>query len=570
MIKDQADPKMIPMGRQVGMTWEAALTAFDTAVNIAKATLYEPARGLFCSNYASALGIIYQGPQPQWEHCSPELLKSGVDCATTPRRPCECEVKGSHDHLVGMESPEGICARRIEAEAAYEAEHRTSETFIAGMRYAAQELRRPSRLDSLPNERQPLGCTCRGDLRGWNHLPTCPKYRGDVDDAKAEALEIGDCGFTERESAIKTLRQICELVEHDSPIYCLASEELSSLAHAQQIATEPSPSTDPCGACGETVAPRAYFYGSPRSACTDGTTCLARQKAGYGFDRIPRVPGPKEAPPLYGPDTAEPCTFARGDSVLLPPHAGTPKGIVNSVSVRVHVQFPNGSIGHFAPGELRSETAPKEDEQNKSELTRERDRSRSYADRLQMLDTRIAVLCAELGAPHMSHHDIGTLEARVKVVKPYWMQHITNPQPQEALAWAPLPLVDATLSLPFVASTDRMITCIVCGGGWSETGKPGVDYELLVGTTSGSAAVGLHERCRGRAEVFTRQVLGPSENQDDEFLDIVFDGPPSHESGRFVECEINGYSVRVGDWKEREDGLWSLRLPITPRKKTDP
>jgi len=43
---------------------------------------------------------------------------------------------------------------------------------------------------------------------------------------------------------------------------------------------------------------------------------------------------------------------------------------------------------------------------------------------------------------------------------------------------------------------------------------------------------------------------------------IVFDGPPSHESGRFVEVEDqDGKGQRVGEWREREDGLWSLDIP---------
>lgn len=95
----------------------------------------------------------------------------------------------------------------------------------------ANVFRTADRSRSGDDQPEPPICTCRGDLRGWNHLPTCPKYRGDVDDAKAEALEIGDCGFTERESAIKAFRQISELVEHDSPIHLLAVEEWSSLAH---------------------------------------------------------------------------------------------------------------------------------------------------------------------------------------------------------------------------------------------------------------------------------------------------------------------------------------------------
>lgn len=49
----------------------------------------------------------------------------------------------------------------------------------------------------------------------------------------------------------------------------------------------------------------------------------------------------------------------------------------------------------------------------------------------------------------------------------------------------------------------------------------------------------------------------------DRFIDIVFDGPPAHESGRFVEVEDpNGASVRVGEWIDRGNGLWALR--ITP------
>lgn len=45
-------------------------------------------------------------------------------------------------------------------------------------------------------------------------------------------------------------------------------------------------------------------------------------------------------------------------------------------------------------------------------------------------------------------------------------------------------------------------------------------------------------------------------------LCIVFDGPPGPEAGRFVECETpDGKSRRVGDWRERVDGLWSLDIP---------
>ena len=45
-------------------------------------------------------------------------------------------------------------------------------------------------------------------------------------------------------------------------------------------------------------------------------------------------------------------------------------------------------------------------------------------------------------------------------------------------------------------------------------------------------------------------------------IDIVFDGPPAHESGRFVEVEDkDGKSISVGEWIQRSDGYWVLRIP---------
>lgn len=39
---------------------------------------------------------------------------------------------------------------------------------------------------------------------------------------------------------------------------------------------------------------------------------------------------------------------------------------------------------------------------------------------------------------------------------------------------------------------------------------------------------------------------------------IVFDGPPSHDSGRFVEVETSdGKSVSAGEWKQ-DGGYWNL------------
>lgn len=46
-------------------------------------------------------------------------------------------------------------------------------------------------------------------------------------------------------------------------------------------------------------------------------------------------------------------------------------------------------------------------------------------------------------------------------------------------------------------------------------------------------------------------------------IDVLFDGPPSHESGRFVEVEnMKGASISVGQWIDRKDGFWALRIPL--------
>ena len=47
-------------------------------------------------------------------------------------------------------------------------------------------------------------------------------------------------------------------------------------------------------------------------------------------------------------------------------------------------------------------------------------------------------------------------------------------------------------------------------------------------------------------------------------VDIVLDGPPNHEPGRFVEVEdMSGAGVRVGEWIDRGNGYWALRISST-------
>ncbi len=44
-------------------------------------------------------------------------------------------------------------------------------------------------------------------------------------------------------------------------------------------------------------------------------------------------------------------------------------------------------------------------------------------------------------------------------------------------------------------------------------------------------------------------------------INVIFDGPPGPEAGRFVEVEdADGKSIHAGEWIERSDGLWSLRI----------
>lgn len=45
-------------------------------------------------------------------------------------------------------------------------------------------------------------------------------------------------------------------------------------------------------------------------------------------------------------------------------------------------------------------------------------------------------------------------------------------------------------------------------------------------------------------------------------IDIVFDGPPGPEAGRFIEVEdSSGKSISFGEWMQRPDGYWVLRIP---------
>jgi hypothetical protein len=56
-----------------------------------------------------------------------------------------------------------------------------------------------------------------------------------------------------------------------------------------------------------------------------------------------------------------------------------------------------------------------------------------------------------------------------------------------------------------------------------------------------------------------------------EYVDIVFDGPPDHHAGKFVEVEdANGRSMRYGEWIHRPDGYWALRIPRIAVETSEP
>jgi hypothetical protein len=50
-----------------------------------------------------------------------------------------------------------------------------------------------------------------------------------------------------------------------------------------------------------------------------------------------------------------------------------------------------------------------------------------------------------------------------------------------------------------------------------------------------------------------------------KYIDIVFDGPSGPEAPRLIEVEDDtGASISLGEWVERPDGHWALRLTSLP------
>jgi len=56
--------------------------------------------------------------------------------------------------------------------------------------------------------------------------------------------------------------------------------------------------------------------------------------------------------------------------------------------------------------------------------------------------------------------------------------------------------------------------------------------------------------------------------EEHQAINIIFDGPPDHDAGRFVEVETDdGKSINVGEWIKREEGVWVLRITELPKKQ---
>jgi hypothetical protein len=52
-------------------------------------------------------------------------------------------------------------------------------------------------------------------------------------------------------------------------------------------------------------------------------------------------------------------------------------------------------------------------------------------------------------------------------------------------------------------------------------------------------------------------------------INVLFDGPPDHEAGRFIEVETDdGRSISAGEWIDRGDGSWALRIVALPTVET--
>ncbi len=76
-------------------------------------------------------------------------------------------------------------------------------------------------------------------------------------------------------------------------------------------------------------------------------------------------------------------------------------------------------------------------------------------------------------------------------------------------------------------------------------------------------ASGRLRRTDGRYDGYVPYLACPRHGGPEKpYIDIVFDGPPGPEAGRFVEVEnALGHGLKAGEWVQRKDGFWALRIP---------
>lgn len=74
-----------------------------------------------------------------------------------------------------------------------------------------------------------------------------------------------------------------------------------------------------------------------------------------------------------------------------------------------------------------------------------------------------------------------------------------------------------------------------------------------------------HAEIEHKADSLLNSYLGSTH------IDVVFDGPPGPEAGRFVEVEdASGKSISAGEWVHRDDGYWALRMPFIANQAVAP
>lgn len=84
--------------------------------------------------------------------------------------------------------------------------------------------------------------------------------------------------------------------------------------------------------------------------------------------------------------------------------------------------------------------------------------------------------------------------------------------------------------------------------------------EYWLGATDGDRFCTSMARAAKQTEAFLAALAATADGEE-KYIDIVFDGPPGPESGRFVESEnMAGASINAGRWIDRGNGLWALRI----------